>query len=307
MTSVALNAQAGGLSTARQNHGSSHAITPLHKLLFPDATYMIDDGSAEDAVGFGNGLQNFESLWFNQFDVIPGQTTISSVSVAWGTPAFPDPTINGMPTTVCVWSDPNGDGQPFDAVLLGSVEGTMQNQGTDTFVVYNFSPPVALPAGATSFFVGDLTPQTNDFQRFFQGIDQNSTVRQSWVAARSDGGPVDIVNPGNNDFIGIIDDFGIPGNWLIRAEAGGGGDEIVLSASKRRQNGKTVVSLTWSPADGGTVNVIRNGQTLGSTNDDGSAQNNLGGATGTFIYQVCETDSGDCSNEVRVRVQPQSD
>ena len=35
-------------------------------------------------------LQNFESLWFNQFDVIPGQTkSITSVEVAWGTPKFP--------------------------------------------------------------------------------------------------------------------------------------------------------------------------------------------------------------------------
>ena len=57
-------------------------------------------------------------------------------------------------------------------------------------------------------------------QQFFQGIDQNSTLRRSWIAARSDGGPVDINNPGNNDFLGVIDDFGLPGNWLIRANSG---------------------------------------------------------------------------------------
>ena len=52
---------------------------------------MIDDGTMEDSVGFGNGAQNFESLWFNQFDVVPGQTMISTVSVAWGTPNLPGP------------------------------------------------------------------------------------------------------------------------------------------------------------------------------------------------------------------------
>jgi hypothetical protein len=41
---------------------------------------MIDDGSAELGVGFGSGAQNFDCLWFNQFDVIPGQTTIASVN-----------------------------------------------------------------------------------------------------------------------------------------------------------------------------------------------------------------------------------
>jgi hypothetical protein len=186
------------------------------------ATYQIDDGIAEDAVGFGNGAQNFESLWFNQFTVIPGSDTIQSVEIAWGLASFPQP-IDGTPVTVAIWSDPNGDGNPSDAVLLGSVAGTIQNSGTDTFVTYTFSTPIALPAGATSFFAGDLTPQNSGPEFFFQSIDESSFHRQSWIAAMSSGAPVDLNNPGNNDFIGLIDDFGIPGNWLIRANATGGG------------------------------------------------------------------------------------
>src|SRR4029077_6896809 len=148
LASLALSARAqtANLSTARLTHHPSNPSKLLHRVLFPNSTYMIDDGTSEDAVGFGNGAQNFQSLWFNQFDVIPGQTTISSVSVAWGTPVFPDPSIDGTPTTVCIWSDPNGDGNPSDASLLASVDGVMQNQGTDTFVVYTFSPPLVLPA-----------------------------------------------------------------------------------------------------------------------------------------------------------------
>ena len=34
--------------------------------------------------------------------------------------------------------------------------------------------------------------------------------------------------------------------------------------------------------------------------DNGKFNDNLGMMTGTFTYQVCETDSGDCSNEVDV-------
>src|SRR5205814_6415955 len=86
----------------------------LVRSLIPNAVYMIDDGTAEDGVGFGNGAQNFESIWFNQFDVIAGQTMITTVSVAWGTPAFPDPSNNGTPVTIGIWSDPNGDGNPSD-------------------------------------------------------------------------------------------------------------------------------------------------------------------------------------------------
>jgi hypothetical protein len=217
---LAVSAHAGtpSLSTATRTHGFSKSMNPIHRLLFPASTYMIDDGTAEDSVGFGNGAQNFESVWLNQFAVIPGATTISSVDVAWGTPLFQED-IDGTPVTIGVWSDPNGDGSPTDGVLLGQVSGTIENAGTDTFVTYTFSPAVALPGGATSFFVGDLTPANSGPEHFFQGIDQNSTLfRQSWVVANSSGADVDINNLGNNDFIGIIDDFGIPGNWLIRAD-----------------------------------------------------------------------------------------
>jgi hypothetical protein len=233
VASLALNAQAGQprLSTAKQTNGSTNKQEQRGPLaptargaghFLPLATYQIDDGSAEDAVGFGDGSQNFESLWFNQFAVIPGNTTITSVEVGWGTPVFPDPNMDGTPVTIAVWSDPNGDGNPSDAALLGSVAGTIQNSGTNTFVTYTLTPAVTLPPGATSFFVGDLTPATpGGPQQFFQGIDQDSTLhRQSWVAAMSDGSSVDFNNPGNNDFIGIIDDFGLPGNWLIRANSG---------------------------------------------------------------------------------------
>ena len=168
----------------------------MHHHVAPFAIYQLDDGTMENSVGFGNGLQNFESLWFNQFDVIAGQTSITTVSVAWGTPIFPDPSLNGMPVTIAVWSDPNGDGNPSDAVLLGSVAGTIQNAGTDTFVDYTFSPPVDVSA-FSSFFVGDLTPMNNGPRTSSQGIDQNSRPSgESWIAAMSSGGPVDLNNPG---------------------------------------------------------------------------------------------------------------
>src|SRR5215831_11592237 len=206
--------------SAAQVRRPATRVNRLLRSLLPNSVYMIDDGTAENGVGFGNGSQNFEALWFNQFEVIAGQTSITTVSVAWGTPFFPDPSNNGTAVTIAIWSDPNGDGDPHDAVLLGSVAGTIQNEGTDTFIDYTFNPPIDI-SGLTSFFVGDMTPMNNGPEHFYQGIDQDSTLhRQSWVAANADGSPVDINRIGNNDTIGIIDDFGIPGNWLIRADTG---------------------------------------------------------------------------------------
>src|SRR5438067_5280739 len=231
-----------------------HGRNPVAKMaarllrsLIPNAVYMIDDGTAEDAVAWGNGVQNDEALWFNQFDVIAGQTMISTVSVAWGTPVFPDPSMDGTPVTIGIWSDPNGDGDPSDGILLGSVAGTIQNSGTDTFIDYTFSPPVDVSA-FTSFFVGDMTPMNNGPEHFFQGIDENNPLhRQSWIAAMSSGGPVDINNIGNNDTIGLIDDFGIPGNWLIRADTGGGASPTPTSTGTPSATPTaTAAACSWS-------------------------------------------------------------
>jgi subtilisin family serine protease len=87
---------------------------------------------------------------------------------------------------------------------------------------------------------------------------------------------------------------------LAAVDAGGG--DITLTARARTRNSKTTVSLSWDPADGGDINVLRNGTVVQTTPDDGSTRDNLGRLTGTFTYQVCETDSGDCSNEVDVTV-----
>jgi hypothetical protein len=85
-------------------------------------------------------------------------------------------------------------------------------------------------------------------------------------------------------------------------EGGGGGGEITLSARARSRGTNNQVLLKWDPADGGSMNVLRDNVIVQTTADDGRTGDNLGTSTGTFTYQVCETDSGDCSNEVVVTV-----
>jgi subtilisin family serine protease len=77
---------------------------------------------------------------------------------------------------------------------------------------------------------------------------------------------------------------------------------ILLEARVKTQGTNHRVLLRWSPADGGQVNVLRNGAVVQTSADDGKTRDDLGTMTGTFTYQVCETDSGDCSNDVDVTV-----
>ncbi len=94
-------------------------------------------------------------------------------------------------------------------------------------------------------------------------------------------------------------------NWRTRIAnfkiATGGDPTIALTATTRARGNKAQVILSWTPADGGDVNVLRDGVTVQTTADDGSTKDNHRNASGsTFTYKVCETDSGDCSNEVQV-------
>ena len=85
-------------------------------------------------------------------------------------------------------------------------------------------------------------------------------------------------------------------------EGGGGATTITLQARVKTQGTSHRVQLKWSPADGGSINILRDGNVITTTADDGRANDNLGTNTGTFTYKVCETDTGDCSNEVNVVV-----
>lgn len=87
------------------------------------------------------------------------------------------------------------------------------------------------------------------------------------------------------------------------AIGGGGGEDITLTANVRTRGNKAKVTLNWDPADGGDINVLRDGVVVQTTADDGSTQDKLRNGSGsTFTYQVCETPAGSCSNEVQVTI-----
>ncbi len=86
-------------------------------------------------------------------------------------------------------------------------------------------------------------------------------------------------------------------------ECTGGGGDITLTATVKHHMGNTRVTLEWSPADGGDIDVLRNGKVVHTTADDGMATTNAGSRTGTVTYQVCEPDTGVCSNVVEVTLR----
>jgi hypothetical protein len=80
--------------------------------------------------------------------------------------------------TAKLWSDPNGDGNPSDAIELSSVAGVSSNADTNTFVVYDI-PDFTL-ALAQSFFVGGTVVLPGAMNVL--GLDGNAPIsNDSWL------------------------------------------------------------------------------------------------------------------------------
>ena len=187
------------------------------------AQYVIDDGTAENSFGFGTATSNAGSIWLNQFSVLPGQNVIRSLSIAWGSPGnASNANVNGLPMQALIYSDPNGDGNPNDAILLNSVNGTIQSAGGNTFITYTFGAPVTVTT--PGFFVGYFVPEFTiaGARQFFASINQTAgtfNAARSFLFGMSDGSAPDVNNLSNNDFGGSNSSLGINGNWLVRANA----------------------------------------------------------------------------------------
>lgn len=167
--------------------------------------YSLDDGTAEASIGFNGGG---DIAWLNSFTVVEGHKTITDILIAWGSSID-----EGEAASVHLWSDPNNDGNPDDAVLLESVNTTVTNPSTNTFASIDI-PDRTFAVGDT-FFVGGFMSSTDTF--FPALLDQTSSAGKSWVSGGAVGS-VDLNNLSGSSAFGTIDSFGIPGNLLVRAK-----------------------------------------------------------------------------------------
>ncbi len=137
-----------------------------------------------------------------------------------------------MPYTAVLWSDRNGDGNPTDAAVLATASGVISNQGTDTFITTNFPPTVVT---TSNFFVGFFI--SHGAGQFPAAFDETAPTfsNRSYVAGGANG---DFHNLNNNDLpVAPIESYGLPGNWLIRADGTTSGGLTVYSVVSRKTHG----------------------------------------------------------------------
>ena len=197
--------------------------------------YKLDDGTQENALGLNVGG---DVLWLNCFDAIPGFEEISSVNLTWG------PMSNGKASKVLVYEDPNNDGDPTDAVLLTMADVSVANAGTNTFI----SVPITPVTVEGKFFIGAMV-QNQVGGESPAPVDTNSSAHSSWIVGNTTPGGMDIYDLGNNDVPPVLlDDLGLPGNFLLRADGQAPVDTDWYSISVQAGNQLTISTAT--PAGG---------------------------------------------------------
>ncbi len=167
--------------------------------LVSDWEYAIDDGTSDNSAGLSAGGS---IAWLNHFVVQDGISTISKISLAWASA----PAMSSC--TVYLWSDPNNDGLPDDAVVLASANTMVTNPETDIFKVVDIADTNVGPNG-TSFFVGAIMTHPSGDRP--AAVDDNGTGT-GWIAGNTSG-PVD-----PNDLAAApIAPQAYVNAWLVRA------------------------------------------------------------------------------------------
>jgi hypothetical protein len=166
-----------------------------------------DDGSSEDSFGVYYGGELCPIAHFS----VASPGTVQAIRTCFGTPREPGGSgvWAGDPVRVYVWSDPNGDGNPADAVFLAEARGTVEAGSIDTDAFQSIAIHQVVSG---SFFIG---ASVRTYMGYPDPMDGNGPQHnEAWITFNTV--PFDPNNVMANLY--NMHDIGFVCNWLLRAE-----------------------------------------------------------------------------------------
>ncbi len=177
---------------------------------------VLDDGSYENSIGLNDGTFDYQFLWFNRFTPLPTEFPFNLTQVQILFSATSGVNV-GDAIDLAIFQDADGD--PLNgAEWLASYSVTAQVVDGVTWSIYDLPSPL-LVSGPGDVLIGAINRYTVSgvtAPTFPAALDQSASQGRSWVAAwATTDPPVPPLLPADGLY-GVVDDFGFPGNWLLR-------------------------------------------------------------------------------------------
>ena len=157
----------------------------------------------------------------------------------------------------------NGPGAACVTITTTAPNGSVTHPIIPVAYLNNYIPPTVGNTGTIcTNYLGDPGGSPNTVNTFSVDVPAMETllvVVEEANAAQPPGTPY------------TVEVSGLVGNGVGPGPCDGGGGEITLSATLRRQRGDRAVALSWTPADGGSIDILRVHVILRTVADDGHA------------------------------------
>ncbi|MBT8062987.1 MAG: fibronectin type III domain-containing protein [Gammaproteobacteria bacterium] len=183
------------------------------------------------------------------------------------------------------------------------------------FIRSENGPPPTPPAAPTGLGVSGTTDDSISLSWMHPSSDETGFELERAPAGSGSWAQVATPSGGAESFV----DGGLPAStafdYRLRAVNAGGASAwsniatgttdapppsaINLSATGRVKRGQHEVKLDWSGANGSSMDVVRDGVIIATTSNNGRYTDKTGNSgSQTYVYQVCESGTNNCSNEV---------
>jgi len=199
--------------------GTPRALPPW--LPVDSVVFQLDDGTAEMMIFFGvpnDPPTESGVVWLNRFTASDAQT-IDSISIYWPNAAQAGGSLQGLQANLVVYYDADGDGDPSNAVRIGSDDlVTITTLGDFETYPTNF----AIPAAGDVYigFVDQWAIDGGYTPALAVGATDSTIPRgMSYISGMSIP-PTDIIHLANNDSTYPLHNV-LAGNLLIRATGTG--------------------------------------------------------------------------------------